>query len=115
MNAADGDDGDDGATNLSSYERATSMAELLARLGESRAVQVAEARAGTRPRTASRLTPCHQHRERVRRGQAGPEWWATAASVVALLTKEMSSSWSASTGSLFGPLEQRTVGWRWSR
>ena len=58
MNAADGDDGDDGATNLSSYERATSMAELLARQGESWSVQVAEARAGTRPRTASRLTPC---------------------------------------------------------
>ena len=88
MNAADGDDGDDGATNLSSYERATSMAELLARRGESWSVQVAEARAGTRPKTASRLTPCSQHRERVWRGQAGPEYWVTTASKVALLTKE---------------------------
>ena len=64
-NATDGDGGNDGATDLSSYERATSMAELLAQLGESRAVQVAEALAGTRSRTVSLLMPCHQHRERV--------------------------------------------------
>ena len=72
--ATDGDDRDDGATDLASYERAASMAELLARLGESQEVQAIGARAGARSGAASHLMLGRQHRERVRRGQAGPEW-----------------------------------------
>ena len=53
--ATDGDDRDDGATDLASYERAASMAELLARLGESQEVQAIGARAGARSGAASHL------------------------------------------------------------
>ena len=48
MSSADGDDRDDGAMDLLSSERAALMAEFLARLGESLAVQVIGARAGMR-------------------------------------------------------------------